>query len=61
MLVAALRADLSAAARLRGNYFAGTVIEDNDILGNHRTGIELAGGDRGRDGLGRPRHHPQQT
>ncbi len=29
------------------NYFAGSVIEDNDILGNHRTGIELAGGVQG--------------
>jgi hypothetical protein len=29
------------------NYFAGTVIEDNDILGNHRSGIELAGGVQG--------------
>ncbi len=32
---------------VRENYFAGTVIEDNDILGNHRTGIELAGGVQG--------------
>ena len=29
------------------NHFAGSVIEDNDILGNHRTGIELAGGVQG--------------
>jgi hypothetical protein len=29
------------------NQFAGSVIEDNDILGNHRTGIELAGGVQG--------------
>jgi len=29
------------------NYFAGSVIEDNDILGNHRTGIEFAGGVQG--------------
>jgi hypothetical protein len=29
------------------SYFAGSVIEDNDIIGNHRTGIELAGGVQG--------------
>jgi hypothetical protein len=32
---------------VHANYFAGSVIEDNDILGNHRTGIELAGGVQG--------------
>jgi|GEM_PF-1303501 len=29
------------------NFFSGSVIEDNEITGNHRTGIELAGGVQG--------------
>ena len=42
-----LRADLRRRqATIPERLFAGTVIEDNDILGNHRSGIEFAGGVR---------------